>query len=102
MDHEPSKKFDRSRTAMSGSGVTTSAPKSPRTSAKSGASASTRVTSKAVARSGNAGESPYAYGGEVTEDQIRFRAYEIYTARAGRPGDAFSDWIQAEHELCGR
>ena len=31
-------------------------------------------------------------------DQIRLRAYEISQARKGGPGDALSDWIQAEQE----
>lgn len=37
----------------------------------------------------------------VTPDRIRGRAYEIYQARndGGRPGDATSDWLQAEREL---
>lgn len=34
-----------------------------------------------------------------TEDQIRLRAYQIYLARNGAPGDAMADWIQAEREL---
>lgn len=39
---------------------------------------------------------------EVTPDRIRLRAYEIYQARNGAPGDAESDWAQAERELSGR
>ncbi len=34
-----------------------------------------------------------------TEEQIRARAYEIYLRRNNGPGDALSDWIQAEREL---
>ncbi len=34
-----------------------------------------------------------------TEEQIRARAYEIYLRRNGGPGDAHSDWLQAEGEL---
>ncbi len=34
-----------------------------------------------------------------TEDQIRARAYEIFLRRNGGPGDAHSDWLQAEREL---
>ncbi len=34
-----------------------------------------------------------------SEEQIRARAYEIYCARNGGPGDAASDWQQAEREL---
>lgn len=34
-----------------------------------------------------------------TEEQIRARAFEIYLGRNGGPGDAHSDWMQAEREL---
>src|SRR5690606_33680124 len=34
-----------------------------------------------------------------TEADIRARAYLIYLDRNGRPGDATSDWLQAEQEL---
>jgi len=37
----------------------------------------------------------------VLEEKIRARAYEIYLARKGEPGDAPSDWFQAERELNG-
>ena len=36
---------------------------------------------------------------EIPEERIRARAYEIYLARKDSPGDAVSDWFQAEHEL---
>jgi len=36
---------------------------------------------------------------EPSEDQIRARAYEIYLARKGGPGDELSDWLKAEAEL---
>lgn len=32
---------------------------------------------------------------------IRRRAYEIFVARRGGPGDHLSDWVQAERELRG-
>jgi len=38
---------------------------------------------------------------EITPDRIRVRAYEIYQARNGGPGDDLSDWCQAETELNG-
>lgn len=34
-----------------------------------------------------------------TFEQIRKRAYEYYLERSGAPGDATSDWLQAEREL---
>jgi len=33
------------------------------------------------------------------EDKIRRRAYEIFMERGAEPGDALSDWLQAEREL---
>ncbi len=36
---------------------------------------------------------------EPTKKQIRDRAYFIYLARQGAPGDALQDWLLAEREL---
>jgi hypothetical protein len=36
---------------------------------------------------------------EPTEADIARRAYEIFLAREGAPGDPLADWIQAEIEL---
>lgn len=36
---------------------------------------------------------------EVKPHLIRRRAYEIFVARNGGPGDHVSDWIRAEQEL---
>ena len=33
------------------------------------------------------------------EQEIRFRAYEIYLQRGGQPGSELEDWLQAEREL---
>ena len=38
---------------------------------------------------------------EVSEDKVRTRAHEIYLARGEGPGNALSDWLEAEHELNG-
>ena len=35
----------------------------------------------------------------ITEDDVRLRAYEIYLERGANPGDEVRDWIQAEREL---
>ena len=35
----------------------------------------------------------------ITEDEVRLRAYEIYLERGANPGDEVRDWIQAEREL---
>jgi hypothetical protein len=39
---------------------------------------------------------------EPTIDDIRIRAYEIFVARAGAPGDEVQDWLQAESELLSK
>jgi len=36
---------------------------------------------------------------EVTGEEIRQRAYEIYPARGATPGFELDDWLQAEREL---
>jgi len=35
----------------------------------------------------------------VTEDDVRLRAYELYLQRGATPGNDVSDWLQAEREL---
>ncbi|MGH9678563.1 MAG: DUF2934 domain-containing protein [Candidatus Acidiferrales bacterium] len=39
---------------------------------------------------------------ETSIDDIRTRAYEIFVARAGAPGDEVQDWLQAEVELLSK
>jgi hypothetical protein len=34
-----------------------------------------------------------------THEEIRARAYELFLARKGHPGDPVADWLQAEAEL---
>jgi len=34
-----------------------------------------------------------------SHEEIRRRAYEIYLARDGHPGDELDDWLRAEREL---
>jgi hypothetical protein len=36
------------------------------------------------------------------EDEIRLRAYYRYVQRDGEPGDAISDWLEAESDVLGR
>ncbi|MBX3379046.1 MAG: hypothetical protein KF805_03040 [Phycisphaeraceae bacterium] len=33
------------------------------------------------------------------DDGLRLRAFEIFQARLGGPGDALTDWIKAEREF---
>jgi len=37
--------------------------------------------------------------GNVGDEQVRLRAYEIYLERGERPGRELDDWLQAEREL---
>jgi Protein of unknown function (DUF2934) len=39
---------------------------------------------------------------KAPEEEIRFRAYQIYLSRNRTPGHALEDWIQAERELLPR
>lgn len=43
---------------------------------------------------------PHPANTTVTHDCICKRAHELFLARNGGPGDAASDWCQAEKELC--
>lgn len=36
---------------------------------------------------------------ETPKQRVRRRAYDIYCARNGAPGDALSDWLSAEREI---
>jgi hypothetical protein len=38
-------------------------------------------------------------GQEITPERIRQRAFEIFQARGGAPGDPEADWLRAEREL---
>ena len=35
----------------------------------------------------------------VSEDDVRLRAYELYLQRGATPGNDVGDWLQAEREL---
>ncbi len=39
---------------------------------------------------------------EVTDEEIRQRAYEIYLDRGAASGFELDDWLQAERELCSK
>lgn len=49
-----------------------------------------------IAHSGNGRLTP---GMPITYEHIRRRAYDIYRARNGKPGNPFSDWLEAERQL---
>lgn len=37
-----------------------------------------------------------------THDKIALRAYEIYLARNGAPGNPLEDWVRAEREILAK
>ena len=37
--------------------------------------------------------------GNPSEDEIRMRAYYMYSERRGKAGDAVTDWLEAEAEI---
>ncbi|MCI0390914.1 MAG: DUF2934 domain-containing protein [Acidobacteria bacterium] len=43
----------------------------------------------------------YTGAREPTQEEIERRAYELYLARGGAPGQDVDDWLQAECELRG-
>jgi hypothetical protein len=45
---------------------------------------------------------PGAERADSLEDEIRLRAYYRYLERDGEPGDAESDWLEAESDVLGR
>ncbi|MBL8877951.1 MAG: DUF2934 domain-containing protein [Phycisphaerales bacterium] len=69
-----------------------------RTAPRSKTSESAKTTaSSASPRGTSAADSPKTMG--PTHDEIAVRAYEIFLARNGAPGDPMIDWMQAEREL---
>jgi hypothetical protein len=77
--------------------------KETRRMVKPGAPTSETVTRVAVSRAGAAPKSSAPLVNKprrtITEQQIRERAYQIYLARNGGPGEPAADWSQAEREL---
>ena len=61
--------------------------------------AQSHASNGAVPRSRSTETSVYP---SVSEDQIRQRAYELYTQRGGGHGRHIEDWFRAEAELLGR
>jgi hypothetical protein len=60
------------------------------------ATSATTTTSRTVR-----GETARTAETRAGEQQIRERAYYIFLARNGGPGDPVADWQQAERELTG-
>ena len=62
---------------------------------------STITTSKNSGASSSQACSGASACAEVKPELVRQRAYEIFQARKGAPGNQVSDWTQAEQELSG-
>jgi hypothetical protein len=77
------------------------APRKPKTAgvrtAKSNAAASSGAPKTPVVVPGPASNGT----GSATPstEMIRLRAYEVFMARGGNPGDELSDWLTAEREI---
>jgi DUF2934 family protein len=59
---------------------------------------------KAIGSMGSAPPEAAVEGGEqslhsIGEEELRYRAYEIYLQRGAHPGCELDDWLQAEREL---
>ncbi len=58
-----------------------------------------KVTTEGTATATAPAKTRTATATAPSEEQIRARAYQIYLARHGAPGDPQADWAQAEREL---
>ena len=74
---------------------TTKAAKTTR--AKSTTTRRTSSTGRKTATRGTRSKTAAALA--ITEQQVRERAFQIFMARNGHPGDPVADWYQAEREL---
>ena len=73
---------------------TTTESTTPRNTPK--AASALRVPKPRATKSTKAPEVPATL---LSDSDIATRAYEIFKARNGEPGDPISDWLQAEREL---
>ncbi len=101
MTKEPGKRTTGSSKAKKTAASPATTSKTARSSAKSRSSDSVAADRKNAPSARRTKPRTRKSVAAVTEDQIRARAYEIYEARANGPGDACSDWFQAERELAG-
>jgi hypothetical protein len=76
---------------------TTEPSTTPRTSTK--AASALRMTKPRATKSKTSTNVAEASATTLSESEIALRAYEIFKARNGEPGDPVSDWLQAEREL---
>jgi hypothetical protein len=76
--------------------VTAVAATQPAEETKPAVAAAPVATKSAILESANIVATPVA---APSHEAIARRAYEVYRARNGRPGNAWGDWCQAEREL---
>lgn len=74
---------------------------------KAGTPAKTKITDKAAARTRRSALSPTSSlegpsrPFTLSHEEIASRAYALFLARGGQPGDDLADWFHAEAELLG-
>lgn len=71
-------------------------PKTPRKARTAGGTPPPRMRKSGTPAAGPSGTSSTA---RLSHEEIAARAYAIFQARGGRPGDDWADWFQAEAEL---
>jgi hypothetical protein len=60
----------------------------------------TQKTTRESPRNGSQGKEPLnSVARGPAREQIERRAYQLFLARGGAPGDPTEDWLQAEREL---
>jgi hypothetical protein len=81
-----------------------SASRRPRSTGAPGSKAAGTPVRASRARTVRASStpSPQDASSTVSDEDIARRAYEIFLARNGEPGDPLEDWLQAERELTGK
>lgn len=85
----------------------------PKSASASRGTAKQTTSKRSTAKTGSAKKAPrtvqpLAYASEpatlqreVTEAEIRARAYEMYLSRGGTDGDPVADWLAAEQQIRG-
>jgi hypothetical protein len=74
---------------------------------KAGTPAKSKITDAAAARTRRSAPSPASSlegpsrAFPVSHEEIASRAYALFLARGGQPGDDLADWFRAEAELLG-
>ena len=96
----PSKKTAGANGDAGTNGTTTAAVKqTPDSTFQTSSAADSSANRAKISRLSSTDTSVYS---SVSEEQIRRRAYELYTQRGGQGGSHVDDWYRAEAELRSR